>query len=76
MVVPLIFGKIAYDLVDGELHFTEEELTPVITAFIAAFLSGALACQWMVRLVQKSQLTYFSIYCICIGIFAIVTASI
>lgn len=72
MVVPLIFGKIAYDLIDGELYFSQNELLTVSAAFVAAFVSGALACKWMIRLVRRSQLTYFSIYCICIGIFAIV----
>jgi undecaprenyl-diphosphatase len=74
MVVPLIFGKIAYDLIDGELYFSQGELSSVTAAFIAAFVSGALACKWMVALVQRSQLTYFAVYCICIGIFAIAMA--
>lgn len=74
MVVPLILGKMAYDIFRGDVQYTSEEFVPVALAFVAAFVSGALACRWMVRLVQRSQLSYFAIYCLCIGIFAIVIA--
>ena len=33
--------------------------------------SGELACNWMISLVQKSKLYYFSIYCFLIGTLAI-----
>jgi undecaprenyl-diphosphatase len=42
--------------------------------FIAAFLSGLLACNWMISLVKKSKLSYFSIYCAIVGGIAIVYA--
>jgi len=35
--------------------------------FGAAFLSGIIACKWMIALVKKSQLKYFSYYCILVG---------
>jgi undecaprenyl-diphosphatase len=40
--------------------------------FLAAFISGVIACTWMVQLVRKSKLSYFSIYCLIVGIIAIV----
>lgn len=72
MVVPLIIGKVAYDLVQGDLHFESARLIPVAAAFVAAFISGALACRWMIALVRQSRLWYFSVYCVVIGIFAII----
>jgi len=42
--------------------------------FIAAFTSGLLACQWMISIVKKGKLIYFSIYCFIVGIIAIITA--
>ncbi|WP_438972852.1 undecaprenyl-diphosphate phosphatase [Polaribacter sp.] len=71
MVVPLIFGKIGKDLLSGELNFNTSELTAVIVGFIAAFLAGVLACKWMIALVKKSKLLYFSIYCAVVGFLAI-----
>ncbi|MDH3698165.1 MAG: UDP-diphosphatase, partial [Flavobacteriaceae bacterium] len=34
-------------------------------------LSGLLACTWMIKIVRKSKLTYFAIYCILVGALAI-----
>lgn len=72
MVVPLIFGKIGKDVLSGDLNFQSSEMMPISIGFIAAFVSGLLACQWMIALVKKSKLTYFSIYCAIVGLIAIV----
>ena len=76
MVVPLIFGKMAKDLLDS---FGEDAATAVspnfvllIAGFIAAFVTGWLACVWMIRLVKACQLSYFAIYCFIVGTIAIV----
>ena len=42
--------------------------------FLAAFVSGLLACQWMISIVKKGKLIYFAIYCLIVGIIAILTA--
>ena len=39
--------------------------------FTAAFISGLVACTWMISLVKKSQLRYFSYYCFVVGFGAI-----
>ncbi|WP_299015712.1 undecaprenyl-diphosphate phosphatase [uncultured Polaribacter sp.] len=71
MVVPLIFGKIGKDVLSGDLNFQTSEMLPISLGFIAAFLSGLLACKWMIALVKKSKLSYFSIYCAIVGAIAI-----
>jgi undecaprenyl-diphosphatase len=63
MVVPLILGKIAKDLIDGEMVASGEKLLPLAIGFIAAFITGAFACTWMIKLVKNSKLTYFAVYC-------------
>ena len=73
MVVPLILGKIAKDLLDGELTHTGNS-TGLIVGFIAAFISGLFACTWMISLVRKSKLSYFAIYCLIVGVIAIVVS--
>jgi len=74
MVVPLIFGKIAKDLLGGDISFQSSEIIPMGTGFLAAFFSGLLACTWMISLVKKSKLSYFSIYCAVVGFIAIIYA--
>jgi undecaprenyl-diphosphatase len=71
MVVPLIFGKIGKDLLSGDLNFQSSEIVPILAGFVAAFVAGLLACNWMISLVKKSKLSYFSLYCALVGLAAI-----
>ncbi len=71
MVVPLIFGKIAKDVFSGDLSFENHNITALSLGFFAAFISGFFACTWMMALVKKSKLSYFAIYCVVVGLIAI-----
>ena len=71
MVVPLIFGKVAKDIMGGEINFSSSEMVPLTAGFIAAFIAGLFACSWMIALVKKSKLSYFSLYCAIVGFLAI-----
>jgi undecaprenyl-diphosphatase len=71
MVVPLIFGKIGKDVLSGDLNYQALEIIPISAGFIAAFIAGLLACKWMIALVKKSKLSYFSLYCAIVGFIAI-----
>jgi undecaprenyl-diphosphatase len=72
MVVPLIFGKIAKDLMSGDLVYSESSFGYLFAGFLAAFIAGLFACSWMVKLVRNSKLKYFSIYCLVVGLLAII----
>lgn len=72
MVVPLIFGKMAKDLASDDFSTANLEMLPLAIGFIAAFLVGLAACTWMIALVKRAQLKYFSFYCFVVGIGAIV----
>lgn len=71
MVVPLILGKVAKDILGGEISVESSNFMPLSIGFLAAFLSGLFACQLMIKLVKKSKLKYFSIYCAIVGVIAI-----
>ncbi|GGG94692.1 undecaprenyl-diphosphatase [Polaribacter pacificus] len=71
MVVPLIVGKIAKDLLSGDINFKSAEILPMSVGFLAAFIAGLFACTWMISLVKKSKLSYFAIYCAVVGVVAI-----
>lgn len=70
MVVPLILGKIAKDVLDGDFAETPN-LLPLMVGFTAAFITGLFACHWMIKLVKNSQLSYFAIYCFIVATIAI-----
>jgi len=71
MVVPLILGKMAKDMLSGDLATESTNILPLIFGFIAAFITGLVACKWMIRLVKKSQLKYFAYYCFAVGVISI-----
>ena len=71
MVIPLIFGKIAKDILDGALTTQTGNVSVLIIGFFAAFLAGLIACTWMIKLVKKSKLTWFAVYCLVVGFLAI-----
>jgi len=71
MVIPLIFGKIAKDILSGDLNYNSGNITALSVGFVAAFIAGLFACTWMITLVKKSKLSYFAVYCAIVGIIAI-----
>ena len=74
MVVPLIFGKIAKDMLSGDLANSSTEFSILAIGFVTAFLAGLVACTWMIALVKKSKLSWFAIYCFVVGLGAIIFA--
>ena len=77
MVVPLIFGKMAKDLLDSfgeEAAVASPNFVLLAVGFIASFVTGWLACVWMIRLVKACQLTYFAVYCFIVGLIAIASS--
>ncbi|MBQ8154021.1 MAG: undecaprenyl-diphosphate phosphatase [Prevotella sp.] len=75
MVIPPILGEALLDvmkMVKGENVMGTIETLPLIVGFIAAFLSGCLACKWMINIVKRGKLIYFGIYCAIVGIITII----
>ena len=74
MVIPPILGEALLDvlkMVKGEDVMGGIEVLPLTIGFVAAFLSGCLACKWMINIVKKGKLIYFGIYCAIVGVVTI-----
>ncbi|MEA3476777.1 MAG: undecaprenyl-diphosphate phosphatase [Bacteroidota bacterium] len=75
MVLIPILGANFKDLASGEMTGgAEVGVVPLIVGFLAAFISGLFACKWMIKIVRKGKLIYFAIYCLIIGVIAIIAA--
>lgn len=73
MVLLPVIGANILDILSYEPTTNgQEAILPLLVGFTAAFISGLLACRWMIRLVQKGRLIDFAIYCMIIGTIAIV----
>lgn len=79
MVIPPILGEALLDIVKavkGEAVMGSIEMLPLVVGFVAAFLSGCLACKWMISIVKKGKLIYFGIYCAVVGAVLLATSLI
>lgn len=72
MVIPLIFGKIAKDVLSDKFNLESSELMFLAVGFIFAFFTGLVACKLMIKIVKSSKLYYFSFYCFVVGAIAII----
>ncbi|NCC72523.1 MAG: undecaprenyl-diphosphate phosphatase [Sphingobacteriia bacterium] len=74
MVLIPIIGANFKDILDGEMAGSTA-ISPMILliGFLAAFVSGLIACKWMIGIVKKGKLIYFSVYCYIVGIVAILS---
>lgn len=72
MVIPPILGAMLLDLKDfveqGASTISSGELTG---GFLAAFITGLLACQIMIKIVKQGKIQYFAYYCFLVGVIAI-----
>jgi undecaprenyl-diphosphatase len=76
MVIPPILGEALLDVLKmtkGEDVMGGIETLPLVIGFLAAFLSGCVACKWMINIVKKGKLIYFGIYCAIVGAVTIIT---
>jgi undecaprenyl-diphosphatase len=77
MVLPLIFGLAGKELME---YFEMVEMgqktqfsgTSLVIGFASAFVTGWFACKWMIKIVKRSGLIYFAVYCLIAGILGII----
>lgn len=73
MVIIPILGKNVLGLFKGEFtNNVDIGVLPLLIGFFAAFISGLFACSWMINIVKRGKLIYFAVYCVIIGIIAII----
>ncbi|MBR1882970.1 MAG: undecaprenyl-diphosphate phosphatase [Muribaculaceae bacterium] len=71
MVIPPILGEALLDvlkIMNGEAAFGGIDTLPLVVGFLAAFISGCVACKWMINIVKRGKLIYFGIYCAIAGV--------
>ena len=79
MVIPPILGEALLDTMKalkGANPFGDISSLALAVGFVAAFVSGCLACKWMINIVKKGKLIYFGIYCAIVGVVTIICSLI
>ena len=71
MVIPPILGEALLDvmkMMKGENIAGDIPTLSLVVGFVAAFVSGCVACKWMINIVKKGKLIYFAVYCAVVGL--------
>lgn len=76
MVLLPIIGAALLDILSMSSSSSDVGISAgsLIIGFLAAYLSGYLACTWMINLVKKGNLYWFAIYCAIVGLISIIFA--
>ncbi len=75
MVMPSHPGEALLDgmkMMKGEAVAGDIPTLSLVVGFLAAFVSGCLACKWMINIVKKGKLIYFAIYCAIAGVITLI----
>lgn len=77
MVIPPILGEALLNVKDiAEQGFASAmsgiSAMALAVGFVAAFLTGCLACKWMIGLVKRGKMIYFAVYCAIVGLFTLI----
>ncbi|MDR2968159.1 MAG: undecaprenyl-diphosphate phosphatase [Tannerellaceae bacterium] len=74
MVIIPVLGEGFLDLMKGGFSPAESGIsyTTLLVGFLAAFISGSVACKWMINLVKKGKLIYFAYYCLAAGLITVI----
>ena len=75
MVLPPILGEALLDLIksSGEAAANDISTGVIAAGFVAAFVTGCLACRFMLGIVRRGKLTWFAAYCAVAGVIAILS---
>ena len=72
MVIPPILGEALLnvkDMLEVGVEQAMAGVTPMalVVGFVAAFITGCMACKWMISLVKRGKMIWFAIYCAIVG---------
>jgi len=80
MVIPPILGEALLDVLKAmkgdDSAFGGIDILPLAVGFVAAFVSGCIACKWMINIVKRGKLVWFGVYCAIAGAVTIVCSLI
>jgi len=78
MVLIPVFGAnfIKILKMPGEFSASSLGLVPLAIGVLAAFVAGLVACKWMLNIVRKGNIAYFSFYCLLVGLLAIIVGMV
>ena len=74
VIIPILGASLLQvkDIIENPLITGNTSTTALGVGFITALVFGIIACQWMIKIVQKGKLIYFAAYCFIVATFVLV----
>lgn len=78
MVLIPILGEAFLQLIGGDFAASTSGISALSLTLgtLTAFISGYIACRWMIRIVQKARLRWFALYCLVAAAFCFIFESL
>jgi undecaprenyl-diphosphatase len=71
MVLIPVIGANFFEMISGDFTKEGTSFLVITVGFLTAFVSGYLACKWMISIVKRGNLKWFAVYCVLVGIYSI-----
>jgi len=71
MVLIPVIGANFLEMTSGNFSKEGTSIFVILIGFLTAFISGYLACKWMITIVKKGNLKWFAVYCVLVGIYSL-----
>lgn len=71
MSIPIILASLFYEIMFSSSEILSVGILPLIVSFFSAFLIGILSIKFMLKIVAKSKLYYFSLYLVILSILSL-----
>lgn len=74
MVLIPILGEAFLQLIGGDFAVSTSGISALSLTLgtLTAFISGYIACRWMIRIVQRARLRWFALYCLVAAAFCFI----
>lgn len=78
MVLIPILGEAFLQLIGGDFAASTSGISALSLTLgtLTAFISGYIACRWMIRIVQRARLRWFALYCLVAAAFCFIFESL
>jgi undecaprenyl-diphosphatase len=71
MVLIPVMGANFLEMISGDFSKEGTSFIVILIGFMTAFVSGYLACKWMITIVKRGNLKWFAVYCVLVGIYSL-----
>ena len=71
LAIPAIFGATILTLLDAQFNQYQQMIYPLLITALVSFISGYIALNFLIKILNTGKFFYFSFYCIFVGLISL-----